>query len=173
MSARMKGRCREVERLTGNIATWAAGRDDVRAVALVGSYARGRARLGSDVDLVVLTPVFAELAADPTWFQQLRPGSTLIRAMAWGPLLERRYRLRSGLQVEIGLVTPNWAGLPLDRGTRRVLHDGHRALYDPAGLLARAGHAAVGRRSVGGGGSDGAIVAEASASGSDTATSRR
>ena len=139
VSARMKGRRREAERLTAEMTFWAAARDDVQAVALVGSYARAQARMGSDVDLVVLTPAFAQLAADSTWFQQLRPGSKLIRAMAWGPVLERRYRLRTGLQVEIGLVSPTWAQLPLDSGTRRVLNDGHHALYDPAGLLARAG----------------------------------
>jgi hypothetical protein len=57
--------------------------------------------MASDVNLVILTPNFARLAAHPNWFLQLRPGSQLIRAMAWEPLLERRYRMRSGLQVDV------------------------------------------------------------------------
>lgn len=57
--------------------------------------------MASDVHLVILTPNFARLAAHPNWFLQLRPGSQLIRAMAWEPLLERRYRMRSGLQVDV------------------------------------------------------------------------
>ncbi|PPK98692.1 nucleotidyltransferase-like protein [Kineococcus xinjiangensis] len=141
MSARLKGRYRQVERLLADVVAWARDRGDVEAVALVGSYARGRAGMASDVDLTVLTPAFAELAADGEWFERLRPGSRLIRSAAWGPLLERRYRLRSGLQVEVGLVSSSWAQLPLDPGTRRVLGDGHRVLHDPRGLLARAGEA--------------------------------
>lgn len=139
VSARLKGRHREVERLLTDVTGWAHGRDDVDAVALVGSYAHGRARMASDVDLVVLTPAFAHLAADTGWFLGLRPKSRLVRVSTWGPLLERRFRLRSGLLVELGLASPAWAHLPLDPGTRRVLHDGHRVLHDPAGLLARAG----------------------------------
>jgi hypothetical protein len=136
VSARFKGRRRQAELLTADLAGWAQGRDDVDAVVLVGSYARGAARLASDVDLVILSPRPARLADDASWFAQLRPGSTLIRAQAWGPLLERRYRLRNGLHVELGLASPTWAASPLDPGTRRVLGDGHVVLHDPHGLLA-------------------------------------
>lgn len=138
MSARLKGRHREVNRLLGVITGWARSRADVNAVALVGSYARGTAGMASDVDLVVLTPAFAQLAADPGWFRPLRPGSRLIRSAAWGALLERRYRTPSGLHVEVGLASPAWAELPLDAGTHRVLRDGHRILYEQDGLLTHA-----------------------------------
>jgi len=52
--------------------------------------AREGAGLARNVDLAILTPNFAQLAANPNWFLHLRPGSQLIRAMAWEPLLERR-----------------------------------------------------------------------------------
>jgi hypothetical protein len=135
----MKGRRREVDHLVADLTSWAQSRSDVQALALVGSYARGAPRIASDVDLVVIAEAYERLAADPAWFGRLRPASTLIRARAWGPLLERRYRLRSGLHVELGFVSPTWIELPLDPGTRRVLGDGHRALHDPRGLIARAG----------------------------------
>ncbi len=138
MSTPVEDRGAEVERLLEDVAAWAASRQDVEAVALVGSYARGQARETSDVDLVILTPAFADLAADTTWFRRLRPGSDLVRSATWGPLLERRLRLGSGLVVELGLVAPSWAGLPLDAGTRRVLSDGHRVLVDPHGVLRQA-----------------------------------
>lgn len=141
VSARLKGRRRQAELIALDVARWARARDDVEVVALVGSYARGAERMASDVDLVIVTPHFARLAADASWFEQLRPGSTLIRAMAWGPLLERRYRLRGGLHVELGLVSPTWAALPLDPGRRRVLSDGHTVLYDAHGLFSRASEA--------------------------------
>ncbi len=66
------------------------------------------------------------------------PRARLIRDQLWGPLRERRVRLRSGLQVELGVVTPAWAALPLNPGTARVLGDGCRILHDPEGLLGEA-----------------------------------
>ena len=86
MSAGFQGRRRQVERLTTDITCWAQSRDDIEAVVLVGSFAREGAGMASDVDLVILTPNFAQLAENPNLFLQLRPGSQLIHAMAWGPL---------------------------------------------------------------------------------------
>ncbi len=138
MTARLKGRYREVERLLADVVHWAQGQEPVDAVALVGSYARGQARMASDADIVILTRSFEQYATDSSWLVQLRPGSRLIRSATWGPLLERRFRLPSGLLLDLGLVSPAWADLPLDPGTRRVLSDGHRILYDPQSLLERA-----------------------------------
>ena len=128
----------EVERLLADMAGWGESRNDIEAIGLVGSYARGQAHVTSDVDIVILTPAFADLAADTSWFRRLRANSHLVRSATWGPLLERRHRMASGLLVELGLVAPTWAELPLDPGTRRVLGDGHRIVHDPHSLLARA-----------------------------------
>ena len=116
---------------------WARTQPDVRGLVLVGSYARGRERMASDVDVVVLTTDQAGRVADPGWFTALRPGSRLVRVARWGDVQEQRYRLRSGLLVELGLAPVTWAATPLDGGTRRVLTDGHRVLHDPDGLLSR------------------------------------
>ena len=123
MSARFQGR----GRLTTDTC-WAQSRDDIEAVVLVGSFAREGAGMASDVDLVILTPNFAQLAAHPNWFLQLRPGSQLIHAMAWGPLLERRYRMRSGLQVDVGLVPRVWLSCHSIRAHNESSRWAHRAL---------------------------------------------
>ncbi len=70
------------------------------------------------------------------WFGQLRPDSRLIRSAVLGPVREQRYRLRSGLLVEVGLAPTTWADVPLDPGTHRVLADGHQILHDPNDTLA-------------------------------------
>jgi hypothetical protein len=59
---------------------------------------------------------------------QLRPGSQLIHAMAWGPLLERRYRMRSGLQVDVGLVPRVWLSCHSIRAHNESSRWAHRAL---------------------------------------------
>ena len=58
--------------------------------------------MASDVDLVVLTDT-PESLEGAAWFGQLQPGARLIRSAAWGPVRERRFRLASGLIVEVGI----------------------------------------------------------------------
>lgn len=48
-------RAAEVERVVQQVSHWAATRPDIRALLLVGSWARHAARPDSDIDLVVLT----------------------------------------------------------------------------------------------------------------------
>ena len=55
MSARLKGRRRQVAALLLAVTAWAAGRTDIVGLVLVGSYASGRPRFGSDVDLILIT----------------------------------------------------------------------------------------------------------------------
>jgi predicted nucleotidyltransferase len=128
----------DVGRLLEDLTAWARARPDVDGLVLVGSSARGQARPDSDVDVVILSPAYRTLADDHDWFPGLRPGARLVRQGVWGPVLERRWRLPSGLVVELGLAAPGWASLPLDDGTARVLRDGCRVLHDPVGLLSDA-----------------------------------
>ena len=144
MSARLKGRLRLVKKLLSDLVIWAQSREDVEGMVMVGSYARGTAGMASDVDIVILTPEFERLAEDVLWVLKLRPGSKLIRAKAWGPLLERRFRLPSDLQLELGLVSPSWADVPLDPGTLGVLADRHQVIYERHQRLSKASEA-VGR----------------------------
>lgn len=136
MTSRLKGRLRAAHQIIGEVTVWAEQEDRVRALVLVGSYARGSERMASDVDLVVLSDT-PESLEDAAWFEQLGPGARLIRSEEWGPVRERRFRLVSGLIVELGIAPSSWADVPLDQGTHRVLRDGHRVLYD-TGLLGRA-----------------------------------
>jgi hypothetical protein len=137
MSARLKGRRREVDRLLRQATDWAPTRPDIRALGLVGSYAYDAPRMGSDVDLIVLTMNKAVYLERSDWlatFGPLRP----IATRHWGVLTERRVRTPSGLHVEFGIAAPSWASVtPVDEGTRRVVSDGLRILYDPRGLLGK------------------------------------
>jgi hypothetical protein len=138
MTARLKGRRREVGRFLHRLSEWAGERRDVIGVALVGSYARNQPRMGSDVDVVMLVVDPVPYTLDVSWFWPVQPRAELIRSATWGALLERRFRLPSGLHVEMGIVRPDWARVPLDPGTRRVLADGHRILIDRHEILSRA-----------------------------------
>jgi hypothetical protein len=83
---------------------------------------------------VVLTDASA-YADGQTWMRLL--DGQIIRRQEWGPLREVRLQRPSGLEVEIGIVPLDWANTdPVDAGTRRVINDGHRIVYDPDGVLA-------------------------------------
>jgi hypothetical protein len=120
------------------VTEWANAQNDVSALALVGSYAYDRPRMGSDVDLVLLTDNPDRHSVGIDWVVSFDPRADLIRDQQWGPLRERRVRLRSGLEVEVGVAPTTWAALPLDSGTEKVLRDGCRVLYDPEGILQKA-----------------------------------
>lgn len=107
------------------------------AVALVGSWASGRARPDSDVDLVLLTDQPETLLRDDSWHGAFGREVRLIRAEDFGALQERRLRLATGLEVEVCIGHSTWAACsPVDAGTRRVVSDGIHVLWDPEGRLA-------------------------------------
>jgi len=109
----------------------------IRAVALVGSRAAGRARPDSDVDLVFLVSEKQSFAEGDAWRQFAPPGGQLIRTKQWGVVTERRVRFASGVELELNFAPLSWACTePLDAGTHRVVLDGMRPLYDPDRLLA-------------------------------------
>lgn len=135
VSARLKGRRREVDRLVVDLRRWGTDVADVRAIAVVGSFARGTPRLGSDLDLVLLCELPGRFGPWLTDVPPLAPARFLHRR-AWGPVTELRLRRRSGLHLDVGVAPLSWSTVdPLDPGTARVLRDGVRIVYDPDHLL--------------------------------------
>lgn len=134
-------RTNEVGALIARLDGWARGRPEVVAVGLVGSWARGEARMDSDLDVVLLAENREPFVRDDAWVHALG-GTGLVRTRGWGPVTERRFVLPSGFEVELGVAPPTWAATdPVDRGTRRVVTGGMSIVYDPEGLLARLMHA--------------------------------
>jgi uncharacterized protein len=120
---------RRVADLLSAVTHWAAGRADISAVALVGSYARGAATPTSDVDLVLLTHDPACYLTDTAWIacfghverQQIED---------WGKVTSVRVYYAGGLEVEFGLTLPDWGADPPDEGTRQVIEQGILMLLD-------------------------------------------
>jgi len=115
---------------------WAAIQRDIQAVALVGSYARGAARNDSDIDLVILTDQFPKYMEDARWIELFGPVEK-VQTEDYGNLTSIRVWYQNGPEVEYGLTTPDWAALPLDAGTERVIRDGMIVLFERGDLLSR------------------------------------
>lgn len=132
-------RAAQLHAVQATLAEWAALRDDIVAVAVVGSVARGTAHMDSDLDAVVLTDAPTRYADAEDWVRDaLGHAARIVRSQPWGAVLERRVRLPSGLEVEFDFAPPSWASTdPVDPGTARVVSGGCRPIHDPHGSIDR------------------------------------
>jgi predicted nucleotidyltransferase len=125
------------EEFLGAITDWAATQSDVYAVALVGSHARGAAKVDSDIDLVLLVADPGKFLADTVWPDQF--GKVVRRRVeSYGLVTSLRQWYDGGREVEYGFTTPQWVALPLDEGTRQVMQGGIRILFERGKALSRA-----------------------------------
>jgi Nucleotidyltransferase domain len=99
-------RAGEVEAFVASLLSWARLHDDVRAVALVGSWARGQPRADSDVDVVLLSEAPDRYVESEDWLGSLG-GTRLIKTQ----------------QVTISLVCGQHAG-PLMARTNTAMYIG-------------------------------------------------
>jgi hypothetical protein len=115
---------------------WAQDQPGILAAALVGSHARRQARPDSDLDLVILARCPQDWINDPGWTIVFGEAAE-IQVEDWGRLTSLRVFYHNGLEVEFGITGEQWAALPLDEGTARVIAGGMRILVDKEGLLNR------------------------------------
>ncbi len=115
-------------------AGWASAQPDVRAVALIGSYAREAASVASDIDLVMLVDDPGKYIDNMDWLGQF---GAIDRQQVedYGMVTSLRVWYIDGCEVEYGLTTPDWVRLPLDEGTQRVIRDGMRVIFEREALL--------------------------------------
>ena len=113
---------------------WSKKRRDIRALALVGSYARKTAKETSDIDLVIITEKPEAYLTDTEWVRVF--GRAIAqKAEDYGKLTSLRVWYENGLEVEYGFTTREWAETPLDKGTKQVIDDGMRVLFEKEVLL--------------------------------------
>jgi hypothetical protein len=134
----------DIELILEIVLAWATAQPKIRAVALVGSHARGTARPDSDIDIMLLATNPDAFRADTTWVTEIGWHAMGIRPRKWhdeeyGAAWSRRVWLTNRrVQVELTFASLSWANPdPADEGTRRVISGGCRILHDPDALLAR------------------------------------
>lgn len=121
---------------------WAKSNEDVRGVALVGSYARNAAQPNSDIDLIVLAGN-PDTFRDCAWMSAIdwsRAGVNLTRWSDedYGAVWSRRLWFQPEGEAELGFASLPWADVsPVGPGTRMVVSDGCQVLYDPDRRLER------------------------------------
>jgi len=117
-----------------DVTDWASAQPDIRAVALVGSYARNAATGTSDIDLVILTDEPVKYLENTEWVRQFGHVARQ-QTEPYGKVTSLRVWYIGGREVEYGITTPDWAAQPLDEGTQRVVRDGMKVLFERQVLL--------------------------------------
>ena len=133
------------DELVKAVALWAENHVDIVSVALVGSHARGNARVDSDVDLVLQCASPARYLEDLSWISEFGVAKD-VSVEDYGVVQSVRVFYEDGPEVEYGITSSKWATLPLDEGTLKVLRDGVKVLLDRDGSLNRAVELALARR---------------------------
>ena len=132
----------QVDPIVEVVLAWATTQPIIRAIALVGSLARGTARRESDIDLMLLATDPERFRTDTTWVAQIDWRAIGTYPEKWmdeeyGAAWSRRVWV-SDWPVEFTFASLSWANAdPPDTGTRQVVSDGCRILHDPDALLTR------------------------------------
>ena len=113
---------------------WASTQPNIKAIALVGSYARGTFTASSDIDLILLANEPEEYLKNTDWVKLF--GSVIKQQIEhYGKVTSLRVWYADGREIEYGMTDPRWAKPPLDEGTRRVIMNGMKVLFERKDLL--------------------------------------
>lgn len=117
--------------------SWAAKQNGIYGILLVGSQARGAARMDSDVDLIIMAEDHESYLSKLEWTAEFGEVSRT-QTEAWGKVTSLRVWYQDGLEVEFGFTDESWVATPLDAGTQEVLAGGYRILFERDDLLTKA-----------------------------------
>ena len=125
-----------IDELIKKLERWSANQPDIRAVAIVGSHARGTARPDSDLDIVMICADPNKYLENKDWLSEFGQVQS-VKQEDWGLVQSRRVFYAGGMEVEFGITTEQWCSPEeIELGTGGVINDGAKIIFDPCALLA-------------------------------------
>jgi hypothetical protein len=88
----------------------------------------------SDLDLVIIVESPQQYITNTEWARVFGKPITK-KVEEYGALTSLRVWYESGLEIEYGFTTREWIQSPLDQGTKQVIDDGLRVLFEKEVLL--------------------------------------
>ena len=125
------------------IAGFVERNDDLRALGVCGSWARGNPTPDSDLDLVIIARNPSVYRRRQQWVRELpfdRYGFNYVNhhTATYGVVWSAHVELEPYAELELSFAAPSWACVdPLDPGTRHVVTDGFKVVVDKDRLLAQ------------------------------------
>lgn len=133
----------EANAIVNAVTNWAVKRGDIRAMALVGSWARGNPHQVSDIDLLLLSDRVYEYRHCQEWLTEIGFGGAGYRlnsseSATYGVVWSRHVHLLPAAEVELAFAKCSWAQTePVDGGTRGVVNDAFQIIFDKDGMLSK------------------------------------
>jgi predicted nucleotidyltransferase len=119
----------EVKDFLLGLVDWARERDELFALALVGSQARGEAKPDSDIDILLLLNDPSEYLQNLEWLSFFGDVVTSTKEY-WGKVISIRVYYSNELEVEFGITDASWGNDPEDTGDKQVIEDGIIVLHE-------------------------------------------
>jgi uncharacterized protein len=136
-------RLAEANAIISAVRSWAIERGDIRAMALVGSWARGNPGQVSDIDLLLLSDRVHEYRHSEGWVTEIDFRGSGYRhssseSATYGVVWSRHVHLLPAAEVELAFAECSWAQTePVDDGTRGVVKDAFHIIFDKDGMLSK------------------------------------
>jgi len=127
---------KKFDKFLDDFVKWASAQPDIQAIALVGSYARNEADETSDLDLVLITDKTNNYIEKKDWTKQFGM-ITKQNVENYGILTSIKTYYSNDCEVEYGITDQRWSAVPLDIGTKRVISDGMKILFERGNILSR------------------------------------
>jgi hypothetical protein len=130
--------------LTAIVSRWVVRTENLRAAALLGSWARGEAMLDSDLDLLILETKPDAYLGEPPPLAAIgleRAGYRIAsrQRQPYGVVTSQILTLEPSAEVELAFAGLHWAEIAsTDPGTAAVIRGGFCILVDKDDLLRRA-----------------------------------
>jgi GNAT superfamily N-acetyltransferase len=124
------------------VTAWALAHEDIRAMALVGSWARGNPHRDSDIDLLLLSNRADEYRRRRKWLTEVDFEGVGYRVLStknasYGAVWSRHVTLVPTSKVELTFARCSWARIdPVNIGTRSIVKDAFRVIIDKDRILA-------------------------------------
>jgi predicted nucleotidyltransferase len=122
------------EKYIKKVQRWAYYNEGILGLALIGSYARHQAKPESDIDFMIICGENLKLENDLSWINRFGKVKSC-NIENWGIVTSIRVFYKDGQEIEFGIASKEWANLPVDVGTHRVISDGMIILKDSIKLL--------------------------------------
>lgn len=127
----------DFKRFTESLTRWAKNQPDISGLLLVGSYARGEAVTGSDIDLILFTSKVQSWLDRIEWLNEFG-NVEKVEFEDWVGVKTQRAFFIDSFEVEFNFAYPSWASVdPIEQETYRIIAQGARVLFDPQGYLKR------------------------------------
>jgi predicted nucleotidyltransferase len=131
----------ETDRLIAVIRWLVTGRNDLRGMAVCGSWARGNPRPDSDLDVLIVAQNPDSLRRDQKWIRDLNFSDVGFRYVGhktarYGVVWSAHIELEPEAKLELTFAKESWASVhPIDQGTRDVVMDIARVSASSSGAL--------------------------------------